>query len=397
MPELGGITTYPIPEPSSALAFSDLITEVAYKIGCAYYGSDGQGEPQMPVDNHDLITCKRIVNNAIRMFINDGPKPNGWSWLKPVAEVNLWGQIDATLGSTNYITSTAYVASTNLTTLRLTTIGVVTSSTTAFFPSMELKTIYLGGNPPINVPGFQNVNSTSTTGVPFTIVNYLNSSTVQIYGQPASSTFASTGTASTSWSMIADGDYTLPADFSGQYAGAITYVSNTNRGTILQWSSEALIRSRRQNYNFESGTPYQVAIRLMPTPDVPTDYAPQRRRWQLMAWRIPNENLSVLFPYVLGFQNLVNNTDTPPSPFSHDEALKAACLAVAEKQVTDQYGVDWTYYKQDALIKSWRIDAMNAPKKLGYFGNPNARANMSSAIETFRDSWYQRPTVPVEQ
>jgi hypothetical protein len=395
MPELGGITTYPIGEPSSALAFSDLIIEVAYKIGCAYYGSDGQGEPQMPVDSHDLILCKRIVNNGIRMFINDAP-PEGWSWSRPIAQVDLWGQIDAVSGSTSYVTSTAYVASTNLTTLSLHVAGTVNSSTNVFFPSMELKTIYLGGNPPTTVPGFQNVASTSTTGVPFTIVNYLNASTVQVYGQPASSTFASTGTASTSWSMVADGDYTLPADFSGQYAGAITYVGNTNRGSILQWSSEQVIRGRRQNYNFETGTPYQIAVRLMPTPSLPTDYAPQRRRWQLMAWRTPNENLHVLFPYVLGFQNLVNDTDTPPSPFAHDEALKAACLAVAEKQVTDSFGLDWNYYKQDALPKSYRIDRLNAPKRLGYFGNPNARANLSSPIETFRDSWYQRPTVPLE-
>lgn len=396
MPELGGITAYPIAEPTSVLAFQDLIIEVAYKIGCAYYGSDGTGAPQLPIDNHDLVICQRIVNKAVRMFINDGPPPNGWTWLKPIAQVDLWGQINAGPGSTNYLTSTAYVASSNLTTLTLHTAGLITSSSNVFWPSMELHQIYLGGNPPVNVPGFQNVTSTSTTGVPFTVVNYLTASTIQIYGQPASSTFASTGTASTSWSMIADGNYTLPADFSGQYAGEITYVSNTNRGTVLGWTSEAHIRQRRQNYNFESGTPYNVAIRLMATPDLPPDYAPSRRRWQLMVWRIPNENLHVLFPYVLGFQSLVNLTDTPPSPFAHDEALKAACLAVAEKEVTDAYGVDWQYYKQDALPKSYRVDAMNAPKKLGYFGNPRSKTGIKSPIESFRDDWYQRPTVPLD-
>lgn len=395
MPELGGITNYPIAEPTSALTFNDLIIEVAYKIGCAYYGADGTGEPQLPVDTHDLIVCKRIVNKAVRMFINDGPSPNGWSWLKPIAQMDLWGQINAGPGSTNYLTSTAYVSSSNLTTLTLHTTGIINSSTNVFWPSMELKTIYLGGNPPSNVPGFQNVSSTNTTGVPFTVVNYLTSSTVQIFGQPASSTFASTGTPSTSWSMIADGDYTLPADFSGQYAGEISYVANTNRGTVLHWTAEANIRQRRQNYNFESGTPYQCAVRLMPTPSLPVDYAPQRRRWQLMAWRVPNENLHILFPYVLGFQSLVNLTDTPPSPFSHDEALKAACLGVAEKEVTDAYGVDWQYYKQDALVKSYRVDAMSAPKRLGYFGNPRGGSRFKNQIEEFRDDWYQRPTVPV--
>src|ERR1700744_5506065 len=105
---LGGIPTYPTTEPSSVLAFQDLILEVAYKIGVAYYGSDGQGVPQIPVDAHDLYICKEIVNKAIRMFINDGPKPNGWKWLNPIAQIDFWPMIAADpTGLTSYRTSTA--------------------------------------------------------------------------------------------------------------------------------------------------------------------------------------------------------------------------------------------------------------------------------------------------
>lgn len=408
MPELGGVTTYPITEPTSAMAFGDLILEVAYKLGCAYYGSDGTSAPQVPIDTHDLALCQRIVNKGIRMFINDGPPPNGWSWLKPIAQVDIWPQISAGgTGSTSYLTSTAFTSTAqgSLTTLTLhPPSGFLSTafSTALFYPTMEIKTIWLGGNPPAGTPGIQqNLQSTSTTGTPFTVVNYLSASTIQILGAPSSTLFVgpdghtpSTG-GSTNWAMISDGDYTLPADFSGQYCGEVSYVANTNRGMILRWTSEAMIRQRRQNYNFETGTPYTCAVRLMPTPSLPTDYAPMRRRWSFMTWRISSEFLHVLFPYVLGFQNLVNLTDTPPSPFSHDEALKACCLAVAEKEVTDQYGVDWQYYKSDALPKSWRIDSMNAPKRLGYFGNPSAGSAINNPIETFRDFWYQRPAVPV--
>jgi len=403
MPELGGLVTYPIAEPTSALAFQDLITEVAYKIGCAYYGSDGQGVPQVPIDNHDLTICQRIVNKAIRMFINDGPQPNGWSWLTPIAQVAIWPQINADLtGSTCYLTSTAYNSTTNLTTLTLTLTASSTASTGIFYPSMELKPIWLNGQP--TGPGTLSTSIASTVGTPFTLVNYLSSTQAQIFGQPSSTLFHGGG-ASTSWSMIADGDYTLPADFSGQYVGEPSYISNTNRGMTLHWTSEALIRQRRQNYNIETGTPYQLAVRLMATPSITTftpggtslSFAPQRRRWQLMTWRITSEFLNVLFKYTLGFQNLVNLTDTPPSPFAHDEALKAACLAVAEKEVTDQYGVDWEYYKKDALPKSWRIDAMSYPKRLGYNGNPRASAHggLGSVIEQFRAWDMQRPTVQV--
>ena len=407
MPELGGLVTFPIAEPSSALAFQDLIIEVAYKIGCAFYGADGQGAPQVPTDSHDLTICQRIVNKAIRKFINDGPPPNGWSWLTPVAQVDIWAQVNAdTSGKTSHLTSTSSTSTASqgvLTTLTLALGAGSTSSTGIFYPSMELKTIWLGGNPPSGTPGFLSTvgQSTSTIGTPFTVVNYISSTQIQISGTPSTSLFS---TGSTSWSMIADGDYTLPADFSGQYLGEPTYIANTNRGMTLHWTTEAMIRQRRQNYNIETGTPYQLAVRLMPTPSItptapgqiPLAYAPSRRRWQLMTWRITSENLHVLFKYTLGFQSLVNLTDSPPCPFAHDEALKACCLAVAEKEVMDQIGgPDWTYYHTDALRASWRIDAMNAPKKLGYNGNPRAKATSLAPIEEFRDFWMQRPTVPV--
>lgn len=414
---LGGIQTFPTAEPTSALAFSDLITEVAYKIGCAYYGSTGTGAPQVPVDAHDLALCQNIVNKAIRMFINDGygiggkRRASGWNWIRPIAQVDLWPMIAADgTGSTNYVTSTGYNSTLNLTTLNLTLGGSASStntSTALWYPSMELQNIFLGGNPPSGTIGWQlpvnGLASTSTIGTAYTIVNYLSANQIQIHGQPPSSTFASTGTASTSWSMVANGDYTLPADFAGQPAGEITYVQNTNRGMTLQWTSEASIRTRRQNFNFESGTPYECAVRLMPTPSITNTqpgansltYAPQRRRWQLMTWRISSEFLHVLFPYVLGFQNLINLTDSPPSPFAYDEALKAACLAQAEFDVENQYGVAWQYYKQNALQQAYVIDEMSAPKRMGYFGNPSAAAGAGAAIRNFRDSWYQRPTVGV--
>ena len=410
---LGGLPTYPTTEPSSVLAFQDLIIEVAYKIGVAYYGSDGQGAMQIPVDTHDLDLCKRIVNRAIRMFINDGPGPNGWKWLNPVAQMDIWPLISAdTTGTTTWVTSTAYNSTLNLTTLQLNYSASVSStatSTAGWFPSMELRNIYLGGNPPPATPGWElPVNnpafaSTSTVGTPFTIVNYLSPFQVQIYGQPAASTFTSTGAQSTSWAMISNGDYTMPADFAGQYTGAISYVQNTNRGMILSWTDEASIRFRRQNYNFESGTPYECAVRLMPSPSIVSstpaasnlNYYPQRRRWELMTWRISSEFLHVLFPYRLGFQSLINLTDTPPSPFAFDEGIKAACLAQAEYDVENQMGLAWQYYKQDALKRCFTLDAMSAPKRIGYFGNPTAPATAGSVIRDFRDNWYQRPTVGV--
>lgn len=497
------IPVQPQLEPTSALTFGDLITIVAYKIGCAYYGSNGQGAPQVPVNAHDLAICQSLVNSGVRKFINDGPRANGWKWLNPIAQVDLWPQISYDPTGSTYVTlkqgSGAYIGTTLLTLVTPpqppATGDIDTSYVPAFFQSMEYRQIWLNGNPPPTTPGWWLPVDEDFTGTligqPFTILQYLSptqiivdgnatlptvgvSSTAITFGgtvtggsyeltistklgtatsgpiaynasasavQTALQSMSSVGAGnvtvggaapaytlafaptlqtvnvtvsanglnlngtqlSAPFSFAAQGDYTLPANFGGQYTGNISYVANTNRGMILRWTDEFSIRSRRQNYNIESGTPYEAAVRLMPTPS----YAPltntsglmlPRRRWELMTWRISSEFLSVLFPYTLAFNNMVNLTDVPPSPFSYDEALKACCLAVAEKEVDDQMGgPDWEYYHTIALPQALQIDLRAAPKALGYFGNPTAAgtATMAQAIQRFRNFDYQRPTVPV--
>lgn len=387
-------------EANSALTFGDLILEVAYKIGVASYGSDGTEAPQIPTNGHDLTLCKRIVNKAIRKFIHDGPGPNGWHWSKPIAEVDLWPQIspDTTFtagspGSDNTYVTGVFVPATQRTTL---TLHQESGGTIAFYPSMEYRQIWLDGQPEDNTPGFVVApnETAASVGTAFTIVNYIDQNTIEIDGNALTDvTNLATGV---SYSFASQGDYTLPANFGGEYAGEITYIANTNRGMILHWTDEGVIRSRRQNYNIESGTPFEAAVRLMPTPslDILTT-RPKRRRWELITWRIASEYLHVIFPYTLAFDELVNLSDSPPCPIGHDETLKACCLAVAEKEVTDAFGPDWQYYHESALPASYRIDAMSIPKGLGYFGNPSATSPKVPAIKTFRDVWYQRPTVSV--
>jgi len=383
-------------EPS-VLTFRDLIIDVAYKLGIASYGSTGTDAPSIPTDNHDLTLCKRIVNKAIRMFIHDGPKPSGWKWLRPIAQVDLWPQIsvDAT-GSTVYVTSTGYSSTTSTTTLTLT----APSFSTQFYPSMELRQIWLGGNPPPGTQGWNGI-STSTSGLPYVITAWLAPDQIQVFGQ-LSSTLASTSTQPITYSFVQLGDYTLPLNFGGQYLGEITYIQNTNRGMILRWTSEAAIRSRRQNYNIESGTPYEAAVRLIPTPhyqslrNSASALAFPRWRWEMMTWRIPSEFLHILFPYSLHFQDLSTYNDLTPAPFGHDESIRSACLAVAEMEVEDTLqGPYMQYYRQICLPNSYRVDAASAPPAIGYFGNPTARGGKWPSIRTFRDHWYQRPTVPV--
>ncbi|KKL50219.1 hypothetical protein LCGC14_2307650, partial [marine sediment metagenome] len=78
--------------PTGALTFEDLIIEVAIKLGVAYYGAAGDKEAQVPIDVHDLSICKRVVNNAIRLFLSDAP-PNGWRCQHPVASLTMWASV----------------------------------------------------------------------------------------------------------------------------------------------------------------------------------------------------------------------------------------------------------------------------------------------------------------
>lgn len=404
------IPSYPIVEPTSALTFSDLILEVAYKIGVAYYGADGTGAAAIPVDAHDLALCKRIVNKAVRKFINDAPPPSGWRWTNVIGQVDLWPLIayDFQVVPTTYVTR-VYDTPSNTTTLTLTTPGLPApglpvTGTPAFYQSMELRQIFLNGNPPAGTPGFNIPSGTvsgTNIGTSFTVLKYLSPTVIVVDGNATGAVGTpSSNPAHCPFSFAQQGDYTMPANFSGQFTGDITYIANTNRGMILRWVNEASIRSRRQNYNIESGTPYEAAVRLIPTPSYAiltnaSGLMTARRRWELMTWRISSEFLSVIFPYILGYNDMVNLTDVPPAPFAHDEAIKAACLAVAEKEVEDAFGPDWQYYHSQALPNSYRVDAMSAPKTLGYFGNPNASLSVTPPIKSFRDNWYQRPTVPV--
>lgn len=424
---------YPITEPTSALNNQQLLIKVARKLGMASYGPDGQGIAQVPTDAQDLDQVQGIINDGIRMFINDGPEPNGWKWLNRIAQTDLFPQIDFDTSATVNV-SGSFSLTTSLTTLQLTSPFVLSppagtlAPNPTFFGSMELRPLWIGGNPPGNTPGFGSTTFDGQpvamqTGVQVSVVQFLDPYHVNVIATPQSIVPTTVGTCTAGtvlttagipayiaqygivqsglnvigWSMAQQGDYTLPADFSGQYTGEITYIANTNRGMILRWTDEAAIRSRRQNYNIETGTPYEAAVRLIPTPSYAAiGYLPPRQRWELMTWRIASEYLHVIFPYLLHFNDLVNLTDLPPSPVAHDEALLAACFAMAEKNVEDTTtGPDWTYYKGQALAKSYRIDAASGPKGIGYFGNPSASGSRMPAIRAFRDFWYQRPTVPV--
>ena len=339
-----------MPLPSSALSFKDLIIEAARKIGVASYGSDGTGEVDIPDTDYDLDEVKRHVNNAVRMYLNDGPAPNGWRFARPTDSIVVWGTIAVNAANT--------VSSTDRDTLNdRTTLQAVSDS---FYPTMEGKPLVV-------------------TGVgTFTIYQHVSATKVIVVGDASSA-------AAATWSMTADGNYTMPAVFGGEYIGDITYVANSNQGVGIDWMSEGHIRQWRESITDETGEPYWACVRPM------NSEFENRRRWELMLYPQPDEIVTLEMPYILGFDKMLELNEHPPVPVSHDEALKAAVLALVEKDVEGALGIDWQYYHDNALPKAYQVDARSAPKSIGYIGNRPARRG--SAIQDFRQNWYDRPTV----
>ena len=339
-------------QPTSAYTFEDLILEVARKLGVGYYGETGGDELQVPEDKHDLAECKRHVNNGLRAFVQDGPPPNGWRWTKPVGSVTIFGDLAA--DSSKTLTSSGFTPATGKTTL--------IANVDSFYDSMEERSI--------------EITSVGT----FVIADVVDAKTIRVRGD-------ATAASAATWAITTDGNFTLPRDFGGQFAGRVTYASDTNQGVSLEWTDESTIRLWRENITDETGDPFWIAIRPL------AGLADGRRRWELMTYPAPDEIMEILFPYQVYFDRLIELDESPPMPYWFDEALKTSCLAAAEKDQEDMPGPDTQYYRQVCLPAAHRMDAAAAPKRLGYFGNPSSRGTPS--IRQFRQMWYQRPTVSV--
>ena len=181
--------------------------------------------------------------------------------------------------------------------------------------------------------------------------------------------------------VTADGNYTLPSAFSGEYSGPITYTSGSSLGAFIQWDSEGNIRRLRENVSTQTGYPIRAAIRKM-------DLA---RRWELIVYSTPASDYTVEFPYELHFTALSAITDLHPAGVKYDEAIMAACEAYAEMKGQDALEGRVTYYEKKALLAAHRINRRSVPRKLGSILN---RRTPTGNLQNWRDT-INRPDVTV--
>jgi len=323
-------------EPTSALSYNDLILEVAIKLGVASYGTNGTEKAQVPVDAHDLDECQRHVNNGIRMLISHAPL-HGWRWTRQIATVTLWASGSGTASGTNPGGQ-----------------GTITATTEVFYPSM------VGHDLDFTV-----------SEASYTITEYVSSTVVRVSSDPSSET-------AVAFTITADGNYTLPRTFGGQYTGDPTFVAGSNESTNLEWTSSIEIRRRREISTTLSSTPRLLAIRRV------TDLA---RRWELVAWPTPSSTVTVEFPFELYFDTLVYGTDMHPAGYKFDEVVKAACFAAMERDAEDMHAGLMDEYLKIALPSAYQADGRSAPPKLGVRGHRGSRS-----LREFRHS-FEQPNV----
>jgi hypothetical protein len=294
--------------PNTALTFNDLVLAVAERLGIAYYGAAGTDAATVPVDTHDLDRCKRLVQDGIRMFIADAPV-GGWRWQRPIVDIDIWPTIPA---GTNLITGVFGVVTT------------ITAVSDVFTPSMETKTITYGG-------------------VGYPILAYVSPKVVTVAGNHAC--------AGVTFTVTADGNYTIPVGFSGEATGGVAVSPRTASPSLLAWTAETALSDLRLANPGATGVTTAVAYQANAV--VPS-------RWDVAVYPVPLVADVLEFPYKVAFNSIGTITDPQPAGYEFDDCIRAACLAKAEIDAEDVPGPLVAYYDQKALPNAYKIDAPKA-------------------------------------
>ena len=387
-------------EPTSALSYRELVTEIARLSGTAYYGSTGLMLAMPPIDNNALDEIKGVINRGIKMFVADAPI-NGWRWRHRKMSVTLAPSFTGTATAGG---ATSLTDSTIATTYADDYFNGYVIGITAGTGIGETATItdYDGTN------GIFTFTALSGGSTPDTTSEYrISRSTAVVTADPAR--------------------YQLAQDFGGAES-QIVYAANTNRGTRIEWCGESTIRQLRA-VSVQTGTPKLATIRPYGT-----------RRFEMILDPAPTEADVVEFMYKVIFDRLDGETGiatsgstitlvdstqayrfaddyfkdwvltilvgtgagetitltgstgssgtftfatgptTPdttsvymvepasnlhPAGIEFDDAIMAACRTMAQMELEDAEGDNWIQdYHRRALPDAHRIDARSAPRRL---------------------------------
>ncbi len=249
-------------EPTGVLSFQDMILRVAEKAGMAYYGSDGQGKPVVPVDAFNLDKCRRIVNDGFRLF-DGSPPENGWHWKERIAAV--------LLQATESGTATGGTSTTLIDTVNRDEANdyfndwLITITAGTGVGEYALVTDFVSGTSTVTFSGGLSGSSTPDTTSIYQIekVNL------------------------------------MPEDFDGQIDGKITYSSSSNHASKINIVDESIIRSLRADF-VSTGYVDRVAF----VPYTPAAGSLGTRRWEMLVYPAPSVSDTLKIPYTSHFNTM---------------------------------------------------------------------------------------------
>ena len=301
-------------EVTSVYSVYDLVLQVAKAAKIAYYGSDGQGIPMVPVNEHDFDRCLRCVNDGIKRFIHDAP-PDGWKWQERLAEIT-FGIVEIT--------------------------GTVDSGSSTTLVDLTLATAYDADD---DLNGYYVYDTTKKIQALITDYTTLTGTVIvgawlDYYGNASSLTPAAADVFSVTDVATVAGDksrYFLPDDFS-EIAGEIQYKKGSNVGHI-QWDHVNVIRDVVAS-GTSSGNPTIAAVRSI-----------LNRKWELVVHPSPTAAKTVQFPYRTGFNKLQAVTGT---------AFNGSTTALV---TTDSH--IWKIYPND-YFNGWTIEIISGTGRKSY-------------------------------
>ena len=355
--------------PTSIRTFEGLILRIAELAKIAYYGSDGGERAMIPVNVHDLDLCKRVVNDAVSMFISDGPV-KGWRWMRRIMRVALTGTritgtadsgsittvVDATLSITSGIVDSASGTTIVDATLSatydedddlkgyycyiLTGTGVgsyalITGYTAATGTITVADWLTASGQPGGTDPIANDTFGVSTSKILIGYYCYIIIGTGKGSYAPITAFDSSDGTLTVADWLDSNGNaggtdptvgstfaitpvetvggdiarYPLPENFYGEYCGGIEYAPESNHATPIEWRDERTLR-RNRAISTNSGYPMYATIR--PLEPVSDNLSP-KRRFELFLDPQPSTSDTIEFPYILHFDELKLEAGTASS------------------------------------------------------------------------------------
>jgi hypothetical protein len=300
-------------EPTSTLSMLSLATRISKEAGTAYRGTDGTSRAMPPVDIDDLADIKQVINDGIRQFEADAPA-TGWQWRKRILQVNI---------SNVQVTGTADDAgATSLTDATL-------EDTYDEDDDLNGYWIYIDGE--TGEGSYAQITDYTASGGVITVADWLDE-----YGNAGGTDPAADSTyIITQYETVAGdiGRIPLPEYFGGEVAGPIGYYKDAEHKQWIGWTSEAIIRNRRQSSD-DSGYPFMAAIRSLEP--VQGTLGPTRR-YELILYPEPSQADVLEFPYTLMFNGI---------DFESGVATGGGATTVA----------DTTRDEPDDYFNGWRVD-----------------------------------------